>query len=351
MKYIDTVFGNFCFNDDDNSLDILNYIKYEIKDENKEINCTEPKDLIQNVNANVYNSIRPRYSTNFKKALNNLKNIFPNKTFFHESYERNVKEYYGLCKQPNQIILDNVNHIGNKINISQDNLPKYLFLRIFMLNNCDENKIDYNNVYHVFSVVINFENNLFNKIIFLDTHTISQSIDKVLFFKSIYEMFQNKNIFKAEVSELLGNLNNPIKRRRSETELSKYIHTPFDDSIDEMWIEIKRSGVLNTHLNAIENHINNRGDLSQEEKKETIVFEQEKYKLQEQGRYKDTCKNLQRGENFIVGNNEGYCNAWSLFFLYHGMLFDNLDCLELYQLYKYIFKTLIIFTCFIACAI
>lgn len=349
IYHVKTIFGNFCFDENekntiyrllDNIYDVENGCYDNKKDEFIRGNVTDCGRLEN------YENIRPRLSKNFVKGLENLKSIFNDKMFLHENYYETKKDFYGLCKNSNQIILDDVKSIGRQIDILKNNVPEYLFLRLFMVNNCDINSVDFNNIYHVFSIVINFNTNnkLLNKIIFLDTHIMQDSISKQDFLKAIYDLFSDKSIFTDEIKVIVDKIS--LGRRLIHNDvitISNYILCPYDDAIIEKWIEIKGSNpIIQSNIQQFKND----SQLNQEEK--TIKIE--RYLYDQQNSYKSNVKNLQRGEQFILSirdhcQGEGYCNAWSLFFLYEGMFFitispqSNVD--ELYNRYKYIYKTLI----------
>lgn len=332
VYYIDTVNGTFCF--DKIPEEIYQKIKYEIREEKS--TC-----LSQFRKNNYFNTLNPKHGNNFKIGLDNFETyIFSksyNSVFYHESYTSPRKLYYGLCKKSNQIILDDIRYTGEEIIFNDiNNVPKYLYLRLLMLNECDESKIDYNNIFHVFSIVIIFTNNKVNKIIFLDTHTIKNYIDQSQFFAAIYKIFPQKEIFPDEI-----NIDN---NRRWERNLKTYLCFPYDDVLEELWVHQKKSlePQLQKLNQSIFNH-DNQNNWDEEQKEHTYIIEKEKYLEGEKYRYKNFYKNLQSNEHIFLGNGEGYCNAWSLYFVYHAILFIkiNQNTNNLCKLYKYIFKKLL----------
>lgn len=348
VYFINTVLGTFCF-DDTETKNISEKIKYILHEE--KIICPF-QFQIQNVQS--FNGNNPKNSNNFKIGLNNFEHYIFQKQdslFYHENYNSTSKIYYGLCKKPSQVFLDSVKHIGETITFNT--VPKYLYLRLFMLNECDETKIDYNNIYHVFSIVIIFVNDKIDKIIFLDTHTTKNYIDQIEFFKAIYDIFPQKDLFPEEIK--LENINTSKRRKLRdvhdwETKVKKYLYFPYDEALEELWIEQKES--LKEQLSQLEKNIEiyaTRNNWSLEKKNEVYIFESEKYLESEKNRYKNFYKNLQSSEELFLGKGEGFCNAWSLYFFYHATLFlkmnantDNISD-KLSKLYKFIYKKLILY--------
>jgi len=302
----------------------------------------------------LYKKTEPSFYTNFLLGLDNFKLIFPpdKYNFLHENLRQDVRQsdFYVICKN----ILGDIEYRGQKINIQSDMIPKYLFLRFIIDKDC--NNPSFQSMYHVFSIVINFSNKKLNKIIFLDTNIMENNIDKKTFLKGVCSLFTEQTIIPDELKVNLGFVN-PRESKKSEDVLSKYILCPYDFVVKESWINFSKELTLNKvvvgeKLNEMKNILQQNTQMvlnnivhwyKNDEIK--IITEQEKYlKYIEDNEFK---KSLQIGENFILKSTSGgtYCNAWSLFFLYEGMFFItispqcNVD--ELYNRYKYIYKTLI----------